>query len=72
MEEIQLKIKRGFLDNRERKLIINPEFIKFENKNSISDAYTQFNKDSIIEYRYGINWIEGLYFTIGREYQIIH
>jgi hypothetical protein len=70
MEEIHFSIKRGLLDNRERKLIINPESIKFENKDSKSDTYTQFNKDSIVEYRYGIKWIEGIYFTIGREYQI--
>ncbi len=70
MEDIHFSIKRGLLDNRERKLIINPECIKFENKDSKSDTYTQFNKESIVEYRYGIKWIEGIYFTIGREYQI--
>jgi hypothetical protein len=69
MQEIQLSIIRGFLDNRKRQLILNPEFIKFEEK-EISGAFTQFSKNSIIEYRYGINWINGIEFTIGREYQI--
>ena len=32
--------------------------------------FTRFEKDSIVAYRYGIRWLEGLKFTIGREYQI--
>ncbi len=70
MEEIQFSIIRGFLDNRKRQLILNPEFIRFEDKDLVSDSFTQFNKSSITEFRYGINWINGIEFTIGREYQI--
>lgn len=70
MNEFQLSIKRGFLNNRERQLIINPEFIKFECNDKLSNEFVQFNKQEITEYRYGIKWIKGIEFTIGREYQI--
>ncbi len=66
MEETQFLIKWGLLDNKERKLILNPDYIRFDDTYS----YTQFDKESIVEYRYGIKWIDGIYFTIGREYQI--
>lgn len=69
-QEIQLTVKRGLLDNRPRKLIINSDFIKFEDKDLRSDTFTQFDKDVITDYRFGIKWIKGFEFTIGREYQI--
>jgi hypothetical protein len=70
MKEVQLTIKRGLLDSRPRELIINSEFIRFEDKDLRSDLYTQFDKSSITAYRFGIKWIRGIEFTIGREYQI--
>ena len=70
MQELELTIKRGLLDNRHRQLIINPDFIKFEDKNLINDSFTQFEKDTIKDFRYGVKWISGAYFTIGRDYQI--
>jgi len=69
-EEIQLTIKRGLLDNRQRQLIINSDFIKFEDKDLLSALYTRFERDSIKDFRFGIKWIRGFEFTIGREYQI--
>lgn len=70
MHEINQNIKRGFLDNRKRQLIIKPDFIQFENKDLISDSYTRFEKEEITALRYGIKWISGYQFIIGREYQI--
>ena len=70
IQEINLSIKRGFLDSRKRQLILNPAFIQFEDKDLLSDPFTRFVKSEIIAFRYGINWIQGYRFTIGREYQI--
>jgi len=70
MQEIEIIIKRGLLDNRLRQLIINPEFIKFEDKNLINDSFTLFEKETIKDFRYGVKWINGAYFTFGRDYQI--
>ncbi|MEO8516058.1 MAG: hypothetical protein ABI426_04900 [Flavobacterium sp.] len=68
--EFVTKIRRSFLDTAKRDLIINADFIKFEDKNHHDDLYTIFHKSDIKEYRYGIRWIRGAEFTIGREYQI--
>jgi len=69
-EEINLIIKRGLLDNRERQLIITPDYIQFDDRKLLTDPHTVFKKDEITDFRYGIRWIEGMYFTIGREYEI--
>ena len=63
-------IKRSFLDNAQRELIIDPNFLKFEDKNHKDDSYTIFEKDQIKAYRYGIKWFRGYKFVFGREYQI--
>jgi hypothetical protein len=62
-------ITRGFFDSRDRSLIINEDLIKFENKDLRSNPFTEFSKNEIKEYTYGIKWINGYGFTIGREYQ---
>ena len=69
-QEITFKIKRSWFDNKERELIINPDFIQFENKNSLENNPTRFEKEDIISIRYGLVWIRGFEFTVGREYQI--
>lgn len=68
--EFITKIKRSFYDNSERELCINPEFLKFEDKDHKENLYTFLKSEDIIAYRYGIKWIKGLKFIIGREYQI--
>lgn len=69
LEELKLAIRRGPIDNKSRELIIHPKFIRFEAGNS-SNPYIKFDKSSISEYRFGLRWISGYKFTIGREYQI--
>lgn len=69
-KEVNLMIKRSILDNRSRELIIHPNFISFENKDLISDCFTRFNKNDLSAFRFGIEWIKGAVFTIGRNYQI--
>ena len=68
IQEFNTTIKRGLLDRIPRQLLITPDFISFENKSSASGIFTKFYKDEITDYRYGINWIRGLEFTIGREF----
>ncbi len=70
LEEIVFKIKRGPIDNKLRQLIINPTCLKFEAGTSKSNSFIVFDKTSIKEYKFGIKWIDGYKFTIGREYQI--
>jgi hypothetical protein len=66
----EFTIVRGLFDTRKRPLIINENFIKFENKDHIDDLFTVINKEDIAGLRYGIHFINGYRMTIGREYQI--
>lgn len=50
-------IKRSYLDNINRELVISDEILKFQNKDTKENPFTLFNKDEILEYRYGIRWI---------------
>jgi hypothetical protein len=67
---LNIIIQRGVFDRKQRQLLITPEFIQFENKSG-STPFTTFKKEEISEYRYGINWIRGFEFTVGREYVIL-
>ncbi|WP_315058487.1 hypothetical protein, partial [Chryseobacterium indoltheticum] len=66
----EFNIVRGLFDTRERSLIIDENFLKFENKDHIENLFTIISKNEIVGIRYGIHFIKGLKFYIGREYQI--
>jgi hypothetical protein len=66
---VQLKLKSSFLD-RERAFIIDPDFIEFDDKDLIAEKPTRIVKEEINAFRYGIKWISGYQFTIGRIYCI--
>ncbi|MDR3693979.1 hypothetical protein [Mucilaginibacter sp.] len=68
-QEFNVYIQRGPIDRKKRQLVITSDFIQFEDNNGF-DLFTVFQKEDICEYRYGINWISGYQFTIGREYVI--
>lgn len=66
-KSIQLTIKSSFLD-RERQLIITDEHIEFDDNDRISALPTKFLVPDIVAFRFGIKWINGYQFTIGRIY----
>jgi len=66
----EFTIVRGLFDGRKRQLILDENFIKFENKDRKDDLFTKIKKENITGIRYGIHFIKGLEFYIGREYQI--
>ena len=68
-QAVQLFVKSSILD-RERQLIIDKEFIEFDNKDSISDPPTMLLKRDLTGLRHGIKWISGYQFVIGRIYCI--
>lgn len=70
MNEKSYVIKRGLWDSKPRKLIFNCNYFEFEDKIVGEDKPTRINKTDIKEFRYGIVWIRGLEFYIGRQYQI--
>jgi len=68
VQGINVYIQRGPIDRKKRLLLITPHFIQFDDRTG--PLPTKFEKNEICEYRFGINWIKGLEFTIGREYVI--
>jgi len=66
----EFTIVRGLFDGRKRQLILDENFIKFENKDRKDDLFIKIKKENITGIRYGIHFIKGLEFYIGREYQI--
>lgn len=66
----EFNIVRGLFDTRKRSLIIDENFLKFENKDHIENLFTIISKNEIVGIRYGIHFIKGFKFYIGREYQI--
>lgn len=66
---LEIEIKPNVLD-RDRKLIITPDIVTYEDSNWKDIPNTTFNKDEIEGLRFGIEPIQGYAFTIGRRYCI--
>jgi hypothetical protein len=69
MKELSFIIKRSLIDNASRELVISEESLKFENKDIVNNTFTIFDKNQIVEYRFGVKWMK-FYFVFGREYII--
>lgn len=66
----EFTIVRGLFDTRKRSLVINENFIKYEDKDQNEKLFTILKKEDIVGIRYGIHFINGYSIYIGREYQI--
>lgn len=62
-------IKSTILD-RERLLTVHPDYLSFDDKDLKSAQPTCLEKANIESFRFGVDWISGLYFIIGRTYRI--
>lgn len=63
-------IVRSLFDQRKRQLLISKDSIIFEDKDTRKDLFTTLLKENITGIRYGIHFIKGFEFYIGREYLI--
>jgi hypothetical protein len=68
-QSLRITIKPSIFD-RVRQLIINKDFVEYDDKDLSSAAATIFLKNDIAGLKYGIKWIKGYRFTIGRIYCI--
>lgn len=66
---LEINIKPNILD-RKRKLIINPDFISYEDSDGKDIPDTLLKKEEIWGFRFGIEPIKGYIFTIGWKYCI--
>ncbi|PTS92365.1 hypothetical protein DBR11_27095 [Pedobacter sp. HMWF019] len=66
---LELDIKPNILD-RSRKLLLNSDFIEFDDTNWDTDTVARFNKGEVEAIRFGIKFLKGYMFTIGRTFCI--
>lgn len=66
---LEFMVRSSILD-RPRRLVIDPEFVEFDDKDLVSAAPTRFLKNEIEGVRYGIKAIRGYWFHIGWIYCI--
>jgi len=64
---MELSIKSSLFD-RHRKLLVDKAFIEFDDKDLNSASPTKFLKHEVDSFRFGIKWIRGYKFIIGRIY----
>jgi len=61
---------KSTLFDRDRLLSVHPDYLAFDDKDLISAGPTTIEKSNIESFRFGIEWVTGLYFIIGRTYRI--
>lgn len=66
---MEFQIKPNVLD-RNRKLIIDSENIEFDDSVWVNNPITKFSRCEVASFRYGVKFIKGYRFTIGRTYCI--
>jgi len=68
-EKLEFLIKSSIFD-RPRALVLLPEYLEFDDNDLASSIPTKFLKEDIEAFRYGVKWIRGYRFYIGRIYCI--
>jgi hypothetical protein len=64
-------IKRGLWDSRPRTLHLHSDYIEFDDQSLRDEKPTRLLKEELKDYRFGIVWLHGLKFCIGRQYTIL-
>ena len=67
--KLEYVLKSSIFD-RPRQLVLDPLYLEFDDNNMVSSLPTKFLKEEIEGIRFGIKWIKGLDFYIGRIYCI--
>ncbi len=68
-EELNITYKPN-IAGTSKQLIISKESIQLNSVGKEIEKVLHFDKRDVAEYRFGMKWIRGYAFTIGREYQI--
>ena len=64
-KRFEVSVKSSIMD-RERQLLIDPFFLAFDDRDLVDAEPSRFEKEDIIEIRYGVRAIRGYMFNIGR------
>lgn len=62
-----LSVKSSIFD-RKRELVLDKEFLTYDNKDRIGVPPAKIAKQDIADFRFGVRWIKGYSFIIGRIY----
>ncbi|MES2556502.1 MAG: hypothetical protein V4604_10150 [Bacteroidota bacterium] len=65
-----LTFKPNLILGPTKQLIVSKESIQLNRIGKSNEQAIHFDKNDIVSYRFGIKWITGYMFTIGREYQL--
>ena len=68
-QPLEIKVKSSILD-RDRTLIIDPEYIEFDDKDLKESKPARIAKSDITGFKFGLKPVRGYYFYIGRIYCI--
>jgi len=63
-------IKQSFFNQHLKELSFTPQSILFGNQKLSLPTIIDLSKQEQIQYRFGVKWIRGYKFTIGRKYQL--
>jgi hypothetical protein len=69
-QNLTITFKSNLLLGPSKQLTISNEFIELTKAGKSTEKAIRFDKADIVAYRFGIKWISGYAFTIGREYHI--
>lgn len=69
-QNLTINFKSNLLLGPSKQLTVSKEFIELTKAGKSSEKAIRLNKADIVAYRFGIKWISGYAFTIGREYHI--
>jgi len=64
-------IKDSFFDRHPKELLFTPQSIIFSNQKLSVPTTTDLSKEEPLEFRFGIKWIRGFEFIVGRKYQLL-
>ncbi|GAA4212417.1 hypothetical protein GCM10022289_43300 [Pedobacter jeongneungensis] len=63
-------IKQRFFNRHPKELLFTPQFISFGNQKLSVSTISDLSQGEPLQYRFGIEWIRGFEFTVGRKYQL--
>lgn len=70
IHDITLEIKHNMFVKKSSKITIAPDALLIQPNKTFSKNIIRIPKENIQDFRYGVKWLSGFKFIIGREYQL--
>lgn len=69
-DEFYADVKVWPLSRKKHTLLISKDIIKYNSPGMLGESFKVFASNEISAFRWGVKWLKGLEFPIGREYQL--